>query len=258
MSSKLNILDLARQTFVDLAIEELACQHRARQLLEGKEPCGPARAREPGGAAGAAAPEGGSPAPNVGDLIQDAATLGLHNLRALTRMHHVYSDFIVDRVMGRSSGTRGGGPAQERRREPVLLAITARPGERARTRFLLCNAHARQAQVSFLTSEFGEQGSQSGFQKIIQFDPPRPQIGPGQEVVVALSVEIDKSFVPGHCYRCRINAVMDDEDTRSFLLDIAVEEGPVTAKPETKPEIEVVVEVEPDVVPKPDVTPGER
>ena len=179
---------------------------------------------------GPGAPSGGArpctQPPNLGDLLQDVALLGLYNMRELTRLHTRYADLLIDAVYGRLA-PRGAVPSPS---EPGLLLLRGPSGGMAEACFLLVNAHEQAAIVSFSVSELRETGTDRTFQKKLSFDPESPRMSPGQEVVVRARVVIDQDFRAGGRYVGHVDAVMNATIVRSFVLYLEVE--PERAEPQ--------------------------
>lgn len=217
---EMNFFDALRQFGIDACVEHLAYRHRINQ--ERDRVFGHSGPREAPRCDPVVQPRGARscpPSPNLGDLLQDVALLGLYNMRELTRLHTRYADFLIDAVYGRF-GSRRASPSHP---EPGLLLLRGQADGMAEACFLVVNAHEQAAIVSFSVSELREAGTGRALQKQLSFDPESPRMSPGQEVVVRVRVALDKDFRAGGRYVGHVDAVMNATIVRSFVLYIEVE-----------------------------------
>jgi hypothetical protein len=139
--------------------------------------------------------------------LRDLAFMSAEYLMRLADLNRAFNDRMFDQFLAPEPGAGASshptsGPPQSPFSRVVSIGLEAPAGQVASRSFILENPRPLPSDITFVVSDFHEEGGTKSFSADAQFHPARLTLEPHGECVVTLQVPVTAGlFEPGHLYR---------------------------------------------------------
>jgi hypothetical protein len=155
------------------------------------------------------------------------ATLSLNYYNSLLELARASNEQFIQQVRRTSRGRRD--ETSHVAYQSVPVELCAPVGQTARAAFVIENKRAQPVRVSFLVSEFSDEGDTVSFRAPLEIEPSRLTLNPREEVVFKLRLAlVPELFAAGKRYTAAI--AVGGYDGMELVLDVL----PEAAKPRRK------------------------